>query len=58
MLFEQNIAMIVYILINTKRGPTINQSITENFGITGGIFLMINFFMALWILRNSLRSSF
>lgn len=32
--------------------------ITENFGITGGILLMINFFMALWIIRNSLRSSF
>ena len=30
----------------------------KNFMIYGGLFVAVNFFMALWIIRNSLRGSF
>ena len=32
--------------------------VSENFGFFEGILLVFNFFMALWIIRNSLKRSF
>ncbi len=33
-------------------------SIAKQFAFYGGLFVMVNFFMALWIIRNSIKRSF